>query len=322
MQNVAGSEMRTIGLYRILKQTTDVHIWSEGEPEPSLARAVPIRRIRPRRGQFPLLGTLVFVGFYYWVGRWTRLSLARRRIIICNTMPKSPASFEQARRRVAGGGWWPVELAYACEEVSRAIGQPGPVLASPIDLARFSPRPGPRPHDTFRVGRMSRDVECKHHEASPELYRRLIGAGCTVRIMGGTVLRQWMGDAPAGLELLPHASEDAATFLQSLDCFVYRTSDTWYETFGRVIFEAMACGLPVIVHRRGGYAEFLEDGQNALLFDTDEEAYELILRLKADAALRQRLARGARSCVEAMNSHRYTEELTEYFIRGGSARKR
>ena len=40
----------------------------------------------------------------------------------------------------------------------------------------------------------------------------------------------------------------------------------WYETFGRVIIEAFACGVPVIASRLGAMAEIVEDGKTGLLF--------------------------------------------------------
>jgi Glycosyl transferases group 1 len=318
MAEVAGSEMRVVELYKMLKPVADVTVWSEWDPDPSLARAVPIRPLRPRRGQFPLTGTLVFVGFWFHVGRWVWLSLASRRIILCNTMPKRRNFFDSMCQRVSCRGIWPVEFAYAGVEVARAIGMPGPILPSLIDLARFSPRQESPRRDSFRVGRMSRDVVDKHHEESPALYRRLISAGCTVRIMGGTTLRKWIPDPPAALELLPLGAEDGATFLRELDCFIYRTNDEWFETFGRVVFEAMACGLPVVAHRRAGYSHFLRDGQDVLLFDTDEEAFTLVMRLKTDASLGARIARNARSRVEEMFSPSSLAAMTRYFVTGGS----
>lgn len=318
MKEVAGSEMRVVELYNMLKGVANVTVWTEWDPDPSLARTIPIRLLRPRRGQFPRTGTLVFIGFWFHVGRWTWASLARRRIILSNTMPRRPEFFVSMRDRVSCRGLWPVEFAYAGVEVARAIGLPGPVLPSPIDLSRFKPRGETSRNSHFTVGRMSRDVVDKHHEGAPALYQSLISAGCSVRIMGGTVLRDWIPDPPARLELLPRCAEDAATFIQGLDCFVYRTNDNWFETFGRVVFEAMACGLPVVAHRRGGYSHFLHDGEDALLFDSDEEAFRLVMRLKTDAAFRARIARNARRRVEEMHSAGALAAMTRYFLTGTS----
>jgi len=71
--------------------------------------------------------------------------------------------------------------------------------------------------------------------------------------MSGTFLGTHM-DPTINIELLPECSLEAAAFLQDIDCFYYRVSHTWYERFGRVIFEAMACGLPVVCKNRGGTA--------------------------------------------------------------------
>lgn len=282
---------------------------------------MPIRQIHPRRGQFPLTGTLVFIGFWFYVGRWPWLSLAHRRIILCNTMPNS-LDFASMLKRVSCCGIRPVEFAYAGAEVARAIGRPGPILPSPIDLTRFKPRSETSREVGFRVGRVSRDVIDKHHEGSPALYRWLISAGCTIRIMGGTILRNWIPDPPEGLELLPRAAEDSVMFIQGLDCFLYRIGDTWFETFGRVVFEAMACGLPVVAHRRGGYSYLLHDGEDVLLFDTDEEAFMLVMNLKTDATLRARIARNARKRVEEMYSPESLAAMTRYFLARRSERRR
>jgi len=68
--------------------------------------------------------------------------------------------------------------------------------------------------------------------------------------MGAKVLGQAL-QGHAGIEILPANAVAAAPFLQGLDCFTYRTHPCFPEAWGRVVLEAMAAGLPVVV--RGGW---------------------------------------------------------------------
>jgi glycosyltransferase involved in cell wall biosynthesis len=109
---------------------------------------------------------------------------------------------------------------------------------------------------------------------------------------GGTCLASRLTGTP-NVELLPAGAESVAAFLRSLDCFIYRTNAQWFEGFGRVVFEAMASGLPVVCATRGGYADYLTNDRDCLLFGTTAEATSCILRVRDDPELRRRLgARG------------------------------
>lgn len=65
----------------------------------------------------------------------------------------------------------------------------------------------------------------------------------------------------------------------------------WEEPWGLVPLEAMARGRPVVATGRGGSAEYLRDGENALLFEAgDERALaDAVTRLAGDPALRAKL---------------------------------
>ncbi|WP_416244507.1 glycosyltransferase family 4 protein [Crocosphaera sp. XPORK-15E] len=43
----------------------------------------------------------------------------------------------------------------------------------------------------------------------------------------------------------------------------------WVEAFGKVVIEALACGVPVIAYRRGGPAEIIQDGKTGFLIEPD-----------------------------------------------------
>ena len=133
-----------------------------------------------------------------------------------------------------------------------------------------------------------------------------------------------MGPSPAleaqlgGLEsvtLLPKYAQEAYLFLQGLDCFFYRTSEEYLEPSARVITEAMACGLPVVCHNRGGYAEWIDDSRNGFLFETQQEALEILLMLKEDPALRERVGKAARLTAEELFSNAVRSEIVEFYLR-------
>ncbi len=272
-----GADRRTIDTWHILRQCCDVRLWTEYEPAASFALAYPLRRIRPWRFELPFRGTIVFVGVYFRIGHWIRIAQPERVIVIYNT--DQPDRLQKNLRRIAGSGAR-ADVIVTSPALNRRLGMRLPTLESPVDVAPFiAPRrPAQRP---FTIGRLSRDDSTKHHSEDPQLYRMLAEAGVRVRIMGGTCLAAELQGVP-GVELLPAGAETPMAFLRSLDCFVYRTSASWFEGFGRVVFEAMASGLPVVCARQGGYADYLRDGHDCLLFDSTAQAYAGILRLKAD----------------------------------------
>jgi len=154
----------------------------------------------------------------------------------------------------------------------------------------------------------------KHHPDDVNLYKVLARQGCRLQIMGGSCLRSSLEDTLA-ITILPALAQDSVGFLQDLDCFYYRTSEQWVETFGRVIFEAMACGLPVVCHRNGGYVAHIEHGINGFLFDTDEEAIKIILKLKANAQLRAQVGFAARQTAEKLFGSQAYDTIMQFYLK-------
>lgn len=96
-----------------------------------------------------------------------------------------------------------------------------------------------------------------------------------------------------GAELADHfAAGDAFAF----------TSKT--ETFGNVVLEAMASGLPVVALRAGGVGDIVRDDATGLLVDPDappEEFAGALLRLVDRPDLRARLEKAARAYAESQS---------------------
>ena len=309
-----GSEWRTLRLFEELSKHCDVQLWSSSEPNPRFSD-YPMRRIDLASKAFPMTGTFIIVGVYHELGPWIDLARPTRTILIYNT---SRLDQLQDRLHTLQRFAKPkVEIVFAARWLMDACSLSGPVEMSPIDLQRFAPAAcerGDGLNGHFMIGRLSRDNSKKHHPDDVGIYRRLVSEGGSVKIMGGRCLAGELEDVPE-VTLLPSGWQEPDLFLKSLDCFFYRTSEKYFEPSGRVVSEAMACGLPVVCHRRGGYSEYIEDRVDGFLFDTDAEAVEILRTLKADPALRKRVGQAARKKLEASLAPAVRDEFLRFYTR-------
>ena len=146
------------------------------------------------------------------------------------------------------------------------------------------------------VGRVSRE---KNLDLFAAACRRLLASGVKVRPLV-------VGEGPYAAmmkELLPegiytgslHREELAAAYASS-DFFVFPSTT---DTFGNVVIEAQASGLPVIVSDVGGPKDLVEDGEDGLITKgQDLDALTTAMeRLVADVPLRQRMGSASRDRV-------------------------
>jgi len=190
-------------------------------------------------------------------------------------------------------------VATCSDEVTElaALGAPAQrvaVVPCGVDLDRFTPH-GPRAPRTsrHRILSLGRLVERKGVETTIRALPEVPGAELV--IVGG-------GDAIADAELArlvaaaqacgvrdrvhllgQIAREDVPALLRSADVVV---SVPWYEPFGMVPLEAMACGVPVVASAVGGHLDTVLDGRTgALVPPRDPAALAQRLReLLADPA--------------------------------------
>jgi len=303
-----GSENRALALHARLRHRGEALLWSDVAPASGFS-GQSIRSLHPYRGEFPHGGTLVIIGAHTRIGPWIASAALHRTIVVANL---HPLSILKHLEMLDEYGIHSPEIVYASSALRDEIGLPGRVEASPIDLNHFAPAGGAAARP-FSVGRLSRDQTYKHHPDDPALYEMLVESECGVRIMGGTSMSGWLHPDPR-IELLAEGEQPAREFLSGLDCFFYRTADNYFEPSGRVVFEAMACGLPVVCGTRGGYAEHLRHGENGFLVDSQEEAYDTIMGLQRDAAMRAEIGRAARLTVEGIYGLIYEEELAGYYL--------
>jgi glycosyltransferase involved in cell wall biosynthesis len=146
------------------------------------------------------------------------------------------------------------------------------------------------------VGRISRE---KDLDLLADAYRRLRKEGLPVRLFV-------VGHGPYSEALaksLPDAfftgylrGTELATAYASADIFVFPSTT---DTFGNVILEAQASGLPVIVSDSGGPKELVAHNANGLITRSHnvEDFTDAIRALVTDRALRERMANSARDSV-------------------------
>lgn len=313
MTEIGGSELHTLDMYRVLSRYTRATIWTEREPDPQLAELVPIQRINLPLLRFPRQGVFLFVGAYFEIGAWWRWAKPARTLLLYNIVNRKRLDY--TLRRLTLDGQREVEMIYASDNLKIDAGLPGIVEDSPIDLDVYAPSAAAR-DNTFVVGRASRDDPVKFADGDPALYERLAGAGFRVRIAGGTCLRERVA-AHSRIELLPMMSPLALpAFMQNLDCFLYRTSALWPEAYGRVVAEAMACGVPPIVGSTAGIAQHLRHGVNGFIADSNDEVMDILLRLKDDRALQARVGAAARKTMEERYGESQLATIADHYLRG------
>jgi glycosyltransferase involved in cell wall biosynthesis/predicted metal-dependent phosphoesterase TrpH len=216
----------------------------------------------------------------------------------------------------------------ATDEALAAIGMaPERVLRwdRGVDTERFHPQPRDIdvPRETITVmysGRITRekgvdllaDTFLCAHAREPRLRLQLAGGGPEEER-----LHERLGEHASFLGWLE--GDDLAAAYASADIFLFPSST---DTFGQVILEAQASGLPVVAVAEGGPLSLIDDRIDGLLCEADAERLaDAVLELAGAPLLREQLAAGALRSARNRTWERTLQRLADGYNRALLARE-
>jgi colanic acid/amylovoran biosynthesis glycosyltransferase len=182
------------------------------------------------------------------------------------------------------------------------------VIRPAVEPEMFRPASSRRGNDgVFSVVTVGTLIWVKGHEWALQAIRRVADHGLNVRfdIIGDGRDRQRVLYTIADLNLEDHVRwlgrlgpEEVLRHVQQADAFLLSSLS---EGISNAALEAMACGVPVVTTDCGGMSEAVTDGVEGLAVPVrDAEAIATaLLKLAADAPMRQRMGRAARARVES-----------------------
>jgi glycosyltransferase involved in cell wall biosynthesis len=182
-----------------------------------------------------------------------------------------------------------------------------------VDTRRFSPSNRvagllPGEVNVLYAGRLTKEKGAElladsflaAHARDPRLHLCLAGGGPEE-----DWLRERLGDRATFLGFL--LGEDLPRVYASADVFLFASRT---DTFGQVVLEAQASGLPVVAVAEGGPAELVRDGVTGLLRPPDAQALAAaVTGLAGDPLRRERVARAALADVAERSWERALERL-------------
>ena len=188
-----------------------------------------------------------------------------------------------------------------------------------VDLARFSParrdeRMLPGEITVLYAGRLTRekgadllaDAFLAAHERDPRLHLALAGGGPEE-----DMLRERLGDRATFLGWLE--GDELADAYASADVFLFASRT---DTFGQVLLEAQASGLPVVAVGEGGPTSIVTDGVTGRLCPADAGALaDVVCELAAQPLQRERIARTALDAVRERTWERSLQRLADGYRR-------
>lgn len=218
-----------------------------------------------------------------------------------------PAPVRWLRSRVLAEAAFVAARSETAAGLVRAWGARGAVALAPPAVPAWTRMPAPSARETFTIGYAGRLIESKGlHDLLAAV--RSLSAPVELLLIGDGQLRQELhGQTIPGSRVRVEnglAHEQMPEGYAQLDVLVLpsHTTATWKEQFGRVIVEALWCGVPVVGSDSGEIPWLIGLTGGGLTFPEGDRAAltEALQTLREQPRLREQLAATGRARVEEM----------------------
>jgi len=324
--------------------------WKDGSREIHLERA-HTRGYRLVVEPIALNGSF-HMHFYPFIGR--RLRSFRPDVVHIDEEPYNFATFHTLRRaeRVAARTLWfswqnlnrryPLPFRWmeryclrhtdhaivgseGARRVWREKGYEGPLAVIPqfgVDPDMFAPPKEPSSTEAFHVGYVGRLVPEKGVDLLIEALAGLdgewtlsiVGAGSQRPALESLAQARQVGDRVAFRGLMP--STELPDFYRELDALVLpsRSRPNWVEQFGRVLIEAMGCGVPVVGAESGEIPHVIGDAGLTFPEDDVRSLRDRLRLLREDPEQARELgAQGRERVIERFTQEQIAAETTAVY---------
>jgi glycosyltransferase involved in cell wall biosynthesis len=188
------------------------------------------------------------------------------------------------------------------ELVKRRTGKPVFLMKRGIDAQVFTPEKRTLRDGILRLGYVGRITPEKSVRFLRQLELELQAAGVPpfrFTVIGDGSEKGWLAENLVNADLMGiQRGDELAHSYANMDVFVFPSRT---DTFGNVVLEALASGVPAVVTDAGGPKFIVDDGVSGFVARSDGEFIEQTVRLLQDPELRQRMACAARA--QALGAH-------------------
>jgi phosphatidylinositol alpha 1,6-mannosyltransferase len=208
------------------------------------------------------------------------------------------------------------------EMLREQTGKPVFLMKRGIDTVLFSPDRRTVNDGILRLGYVGRITPEKNVRFLHELETGLRGVGVPpfrFLIVGDGSELEWLAQNLSAAELPGILRGEAlAEAYANMDIFTFPSRT---DTFGNVVLEAFASGVPAVVTKSGGPKFIVREGVSGFVGQTDADFLDRTAQLLCDPELRSRMAQGARAQALGESWDAVFEKVYEGYLSGIQARQ-